>query len=461
MKTPAISNLTSLGSGSAAPAKAPGASSENQFNQMLSREMADRRSVNEPGKPIAKDSRPADQVAQTAKPAAESNESNFAETDKTAAAAKANTASVADAAPAAAGRGKAKASSDAGPEDEEAALAAGSDQLLALVANLNQNAALPTEPAKDTQPADSMKQPADTAPVITAAQAGTAVATVAAAATATAAPTTSAAVSAAVDTARAIGKDGARPGIAESGKQSATVATNAGVPGETKEFGVSSAPAGDTKPAPDVSTAHEFSLKELADPAQSAPELRAAKAVHDAPPAAVQAAPFQLAAQQQAPLQQVQQAAAAAAADKLAPRVGSSGWDQALGQKVVWMVAGEQQSASLTLNPPDLGPLQVVLNVTNSHATVNFTAAQPEVRQALESAVPKLREMLGDAGIQLGQANVSAGTPNHQQGGFGERQQAARGAGPMVDDAAGAPVRVGRSQVITGTGGQGLVDTFA
>jgi flagellar hook-length control protein FliK len=125
------------------------------------------------------------------------------------------------------------------------------------------------------------------------------------------------------------------------------------------------------------------------------------------------------------------------------------------------MVAGAQQSASLTLNPPDLGPLHVVLHVTNSHATANFTAAQPEVRQALENAMPKLREMLGDAGIQLGQANVSAGTPNNQQGGFGGgRQSPGRGSsGSGADDAGNAPVRMGRAQGITG--GNGLVDTFA
>ncbi|MDR3393189.1 MAG: flagellar hook-length control protein FliK [Sulfuriferula sp.] len=92
----------------------------------------------------------------------------------------------------------------------------------------------------------------------------------------------------------------------------------------------------------------------------------------------------------------------------LAPRVGSAGWDQALGQKIVWMVGGAEQSASMTLNPPDLGPLQVVLSVTNDQANATFIAAQPEVRLAIEAAMPKLREMMSDAGIQLGQTNVSA-----------------------------------------------------
>ena len=122
------------------------------------------------------------------------------------------------------------------------------------------------------------------------------------------------------------------------------------------------------------------------------------------------------------------------------------------------MVNGEQQSASLTLNPPDLGPLQVELKVANSQATANFTAAQPEVRQALEAAMPKLREMLGEAGIQLGQASVSAGTPDNQQGGFEQPQQTSRNAGVM-DNGTDTPAQIVRSQSISA--GQSLVDTFA
>jgi len=144
--------------------------------------------------------------------------------------------------------------------------------------------------------------------------------------------------------------------------------------------------------------------------------------------------------------------------DKLTPQVGSAGWDQALGQKVVWMVAGGQQSASLTLNPPDLGPMQVVLNVTNSHATATFTAAQPEVRQALEAAMPKLREMLGDAGISLGQTSVNAGSAQQQQNFAEQNAQKSSGSVQAVDP---VETRVAASLPRPTSSGIGLVDTFA
>jgi len=165
---------------------------------------------------------------------------------------------------------------------------------------------------------------------------------------------------------------------------------------------------------------------------------------------------------QQASLAMVQALAASGVpADKIAARVGTPGWDNQVGQKIIWMVAGKEQTASLTLNPPDMGPMQVVLSVTNDHATVTFTAAQPEVRQALEAAMPKLRDMLGESGIALGQATVNAGTPDGRQAQQGEpRGQAgatrAPNGGADAEPISLAPARQGRSG-----GGSGMVDTFA
>ncbi|HJV88498.1 MAG TPA: flagellar hook-length control protein FliK [Noviherbaspirillum sp.] len=163
-------------------------------------------------------------------------------------------------------------------------------------------------------------------------------------------------------------------------------------------------------------------------------------------------------------IQQIQAAAvqppqpvAIQAAEQLSPRVGTPAWDQALGQKIVWMVAGDQQSASLTLNPPDLGPLQVVLNVTNSQADATFIAAQPEVRQALEAAMPKLRDMLGEAGIQLGQATVNSGSAN-QQNTPGQHHAQSSHHIDQADTRGDTAVRTSRVQPAVSR--QGMVDTF-
>jgi flagellar hook-length control protein FliK len=152
------------------------------------------------------------------------------------------------------------------------------------------------------------------------------------------------------------------------------------------------------------------------------------------------------------------QAANAVAASQLQARVGTSAWEQQLGQKVVWMVAGGDQSASLTLNPPDLGPLQVVLSVSNDSATATFTAHQPETRQAIENALPKLREMMSEAGIALGDASVSAGSQEQQQA-FAEQARASARGGRFGDG--GAADRQDEAQPVIRRTVLGAVDTFA
>ena len=154
---------------------------------------------------------------------------------------------------------------------------------------------------------------------------------------------------------------------------------------------------------------------------------------------------------------QIAQTASALPTDKLHGQVGSAAWNQQLGQKVVWMAAGGAQSATLTLNPPDLGPLQVVLNVANDQATISFTSAQPEVRQALEAAMPKLREMMGEAGLNLGNASVSAGTSNQDQASAQqERLRQSGGVRPDSDSLMDLPMPATRGSAL-----QGVVDTFA
>lgn len=153
-------------------------------------------------------------------------------------------------------------------------------------------------------------------------------------------------------------------------------------------------------------------------------------------------------------------AKAVAPATTLYSRVGTPAWDQQLGQKVVFMAAGGEHSATMELNPPDLGPLQVVLSVNKDQATAAFTSAAPEVRQALEAALPRLREMMGEAGIQLGNATVSAGTsdqnPSNQAASSGSGQRGVSGrVGPGDDNDAEAPRTTIRRLP------SGAVDTFA
>lgn len=138
--------------------------------------------------------------------------------------------------------------------------------------------------------------------------------------------------------------------------------------------------------------------------------------------------------------------------------VGHTKWGGELAQKVVWMATQQSQVAEIHLNPAHLGPVEVMLSISQDQATAQFVSSHPAVRDAIQDALPRLREMLAENGIQLG--NVTVGADSFQQE---NRQQQAyqsdKGAGALTDmrsevagtiEAAAAPSRH-----------HGIVNTYA
>lgn len=152
--------------------------------------------------------------------------------------------------------------------------------------------------------------------------------------------------------------------------------------------------------------------------------------------------------------------------DRIPARLGTQAWENQVSQRIVYMV-GKEQAATLTLNPPDLGPVQIVLNVTNDQATVAFSSDQLDVRQALENALPRLREMMSESGIALGNATVDANVPDQrqqQQDSDRRAQGGQRGAGGLTGDGQdGAPAvnEVAPRTRTVSLGDRGMVDLFA
>lgn len=89
-------------------------------------------------------------------------------------------------------------------------------------------------------------------------------------------------------------------------------------------------------------------------------------------------------------------------------------WAQDFGDRIVWMAKQDQQSAEIRITPANLGPVQISLNIEDGKANAVFVSPHAEVRQALEEALPRLREMLNASGISLGQANVGSQMPQQQ-----------------------------------------------
>jgi len=79
---------------------------------------------------------------------------------------------------------------------------------------------------------------------------------------------------------------------------------------------------------------------------------------------------------------------------------------QQLTEKVRWMVNSRNITAEIRLDPPDLGGMNIKVNLSGDSASVSFVVQSQHARDALDQAVPRLREMLEEQGIELGQSSV-------------------------------------------------------
>jgi flagellar hook-length control protein FliK len=99
--------------------------------------------------------------------------------------------------------------------------------------------------------------------------------------------------------------------------------------------------------------------------------------------------------------------AALSSTARIAVPVGEAGWARAVGEQVAWHVSQNIQSASLRLNPQHLGPMEMQVQMDGDKATLAFTSHHALVRDALESALPRLREMFAAGGLEIVDVNVS------------------------------------------------------
>lgn len=115
-------------------------------------------------------------------------------------------------------------------------------------------------------------------------------------------------------------------------------------------------------------------------------------------------------------------------------------WSESLGHRVLWMVKQERQIAELQLNPPHLGPLELRVTVDRDETSIAFSTPHATVRDALEAALPRLREMLGASGLTLGQVNISQQSFAEQRqsgyGGYDYPRGAVRSGNDVTDETA-------------------------
>jgi flagellar hook-length control protein FliK len=130
-----------------------------------------------------------------------------------------------------------------------------------------------------------------------------------------------------------------------------------------------------------------------------------------------------------------------------------------VGARLQWIAEQQGGEATLRISPDGLGPVEIRLKLDGDRVELGFTATQQDTRQALQDALPKLREMLAQQGLQLGQADVGH---KHAQSSNDDAAKTAKGfAGDDEGDAIVLAVPVREGNVLVGRGGRGVLDLYA
>lgn len=140
-----------------------------------------------------------------------------------------------------------------------------------------------------------------------------------------------------------------------------------------------------------------------------------------------------------------------------------------LAEQIVWMTdsaklqAGGLQEARINLHPAELGSLQIRVQIdSNGNAKVLFDVETPQARQAIESSLPQLRELLSSQVVMATHSSFELSGGLSQQPSSSDAQQrpsqapAANPDGELspTDAPSLEPARITRQRV-------GLLDQFA
>jgi flagellar hook-length control protein FliK len=145
--------------------------------------------------------------------------------------------------------------------------------------------------------------------------------------------------------------------------------------------------------------------------------------------------------------------AAAAPTVRVHADVDSADFPQSLADRVSFAVESGWDSARLQVNPPQLGPIELQVAIQGEHAQVSMSTHSAVTREALESSLPKLREMLSSQGFTQVSVDIS-------QRSFQERSAAPQPyewASPLQTAAAPVPASPGTTTRTS----QGMLDAYA
>ncbi|HMU68084.1 MAG TPA: flagellar hook-length control protein FliK, partial [Cellvibrionaceae bacterium] len=76
-------------------------------------------------------------------------------------------------------------------------------------------------------------------------------------------------------------------------------------------------------------------------------------------------------------------------------------------EKTGWLIEHKVDTAQIQLDPPELGPIAVKIHTHQEQVSVSFVVANPQVRDAMDQTLQRLKDLLQEQGINLSHADVN------------------------------------------------------
>jgi flagellar hook-length control protein FliK len=138
-------------------------------------------------------------------------------------------------------------------------------------------------------------------------------------------------------------------------------------------------------------------------------------------------------------------------------KIGTPRWTRDIHQSVSMLVQSRNPVAELRLTPEDMGPIQIRIDFSDAKPSVSISVQQTDTRNALDAALPRLREMMAESGINLGGSSVEqqsgrSGDPAGDQARQAGRHQGFEAAPRTAEEALPVTRAISLDQ---------LVDTYA
>ncbi|MGL4711366.1 MAG: flagellar hook-length control protein FliK [Shewanella sp.] len=126
-------------------------------------------------------------------------------------------------------------------------------------------------------------------------------------------------------------------------------------------------------------------------------------------------------------------------------------------QQLITMVSQGIQHAEIRLDPPELGHMLVKIQVHGDQTQVQFHVTQAQTRDLVEQAIPRLRELLQEQGMQLADSHVSQGNQGDRREGWGDGGGSSSN-GADLDEISAEELHLGLNQATSVTSG---IDYYA